>query len=182
MTTAADWPAEAQQPQGRVAPDRKKRPADSNDESSSSSVCDETTGNVHNVKQARRNSNGTPSSGRRRRTTLSARERNLRRLESNERERMRMHSLNDAFQALREVIPHVAMERKLSKIETLTLAKNYIMALTNVICDIRGETRPYEFCPADEDDLDRRNRDEDDDEDDDDELKDEDLAGSDEAL
>lgn len=70
---------------------------------------------------------------------LNSRERNMRRLESNERERMRMHSLNDAFQALREVIPHVRLERKLSKIETLTLAKNYIMALTNVICDMRGK-------------------------------------------
>jgi hypothetical protein len=67
-----------------------------------------------------------------------ARTRNIRRLESNERERMRMHSLNDAFQALREVIPHVRLERKLSKIETLTLAKNYIMALTNVVCEMRG--------------------------------------------
>lgn len=80
---------------------------------------------------------------------------------------MRMHSLNDAFevifwkfqnvsintllignffsifQQLREVIPHVKMERKLSKIETLTLAKNYIMALTNVICEMRGEEKPY---------------------------------------
>lgn len=62
-------------------------------------------------------------SGRRRKSMLNARDRNLRRLESNERERMRMHSLNDAFQALREVIPHVSMERKLSKIETLTLGK-----------------------------------------------------------
>lgn len=35
-------------------------------------------------------------------------------------------------------------ERRLSKIETLTLAKNYIMALTNVICDMRGEESPYE--------------------------------------
>lgn len=35
------------------------------------------------------------------------------------------------------------MERKLSKIETLTLAKNYIMALTNVICDIRGDEKPF---------------------------------------
>lgn len=87
----------------------------------------------------------TSSSGRRKRNTLSARERNLRRLESNERERMRMHSLNDAFQALREVIPHVTMERKLSKIETLTLAKNYIMALTNVICEMRGEQVPYKL-------------------------------------
>ncbi|XP_077526529.1 uncharacterized protein LOC144138217 [Haemaphysalis longicornis] len=115
-----------------------------------------------------------PTGGRRRRSALSARERNLRRLESNERERMRMHSLNDAFQALREVIPHVAMERKLSKIETLTLAKNYIMALTNVICDIRGDPKPYQFCPAelplhdeDEDDLDE------------DDLKEDDLSVSD---
>ncbi|KAI4456567.1 basic helix-loop-helix protein neurogenin-related [Holotrichia oblita] len=35
------------------------------------------------------------------------------------------------------------MERKLSKIETLTLAKNYIMALTNVICEMRGEEKHY---------------------------------------
>lgn len=48
------------------------------------------------------------------------------------------------FQSLREVIPHVKKERRLSKIETLTLAKNYIMALTNVICDMRGEAIPYE--------------------------------------
>jgi len=75
----------------------------------------------------------------------SARERNHRRLESNERERLRMHSLNSAFEELRAVIPHVQVERKLSKIETLTLAKNYIMALTNVICDIRGDEKPYRF-------------------------------------
>ena len=56
-----------------------------------------------------------------------------------------MHSLNDAFQGLREVIPHVQKERKLSKIETLTLAKNYIMALTNVICAFRGERTPFAF-------------------------------------
>uniref|UniRef100_A0AAG5DKK8 BHLH domain-containing protein n=1 Tax=Anopheles atroparvus TaxID=41427 RepID=A0AAG5DKK8_ANOAO len=50
-----------------------------------------------------------------------------------------MHSLNDAFQSLREVIPHVKKERRLSKIETLTLAKNYITALTDVIIVMRGE-------------------------------------------
>jgi len=72
-----------------------------------------------------------------------ARERNLRRIESNERERQRMHSLNDAFQDLREVIPHVRRGRRLSKIETLTLAKNYIKALTNVVCEMRGERVPY---------------------------------------
>ncbi|XP_012860867.1 class A basic helix-loop-helix protein 15 [Echinops telfairi] len=55
------------------------------------------------------------------------------RLESNERERQRMHKLNNAFQALREVIPHVRADKKLSKIETLTLAKNYIKSLTATI-------------------------------------------------
>ena len=55
-----------------------------------------------------------------------------------------MHSLNDAFQDLREVIPHVRRGRRLSKIETLTLAKNYIKALTNVVCEMRGERAPYE--------------------------------------
>ena len=46
---------------------------------------------------------------------------------------------------MRAVIPHIQVERKLSKIETLTLAKNYIMALTNVICDIRGDEKPYRY-------------------------------------
>ncbi|NXJ08341.1 BHA15 protein, partial [Odontophorus gujanensis] len=63
----------------------------------------------------------------------SSKDRHLRRLESNERERQRMHKLNNAFQALREVIPHVRAGKKLSKIETLTLAKNYIKSLTSII-------------------------------------------------
>ena len=37
------------------------------------------------------------------------------------------------------------MDRKLSKIETLTLAKNFIMALTNTVCDMRGDEKPYGF-------------------------------------
>ena len=45
-----------------------------------------------------------------------------------------LNTLIFSFQSLREVIPHVHQSRKLSKIETLSLAKNYIMALTNVIC------------------------------------------------
>ncbi|KAI5103187.1 class A basic helix-loop-helix protein 15 [Silurus meridionalis] len=68
----------------------------------------------------------------------SAKESNVRRLESNERERQRMHKLNNAFQALREAIPHVRMDKKLSKIETLTLAKNYIKALTTIILGMSG--------------------------------------------
>lgn len=99
---------------------------------------------------------GNNNKGQNRKTTrrkkgVSARERNLRRLESNERERMRMHSLNDAFQELREVVPHVKLGRKLSKIETLKLAKNYIKALTNVICEMRGENAPYDISENRED-------------------------------
>ena len=83
--------------------------------------------------------------GTKRRKAHSARERNLRRLESNERERMRMHSLNDAFTELRDVVPHVKIGRKLSKIETLKLAKNYIKALTNVIFEMKGEKAVFDI-------------------------------------
>lgn len=95
-----------------------------------------------------------PKKSAKRRKGSNARERNLRRLESNERERQRMHSLNDAFGALREVIPHIKLDRKLSKIETLTLAKNYIKALTNVICEMRGEKIPYSFDSSSKQDMD----------------------------
>lgn len=47
-----------------------------------------------------RNSLTGSTQSRRRKGVLNAKERNLRRLESNERERMRMHSLNDAFQVM----------------------------------------------------------------------------------
>ncbi|XP_039951735.1 protein dimmed [Bactrocera tryoni] len=95
-------------------------------------------GSARPSSRARNSLTGTTQS-RRRKGVLNAKERNLRRLESNERERMRMHSLNDAFQSLREVIPHVEMERRLSKIETLTLAKNYIINLTHIILSKRNE-------------------------------------------
>lgn len=75
---------------------------------------------------------------RRRRGGGATKERNVRRLESNERERQRMHKLNNAFQALRESIPHIKTDKKLSKIETLTLAKNYIKSLTSIILGMSG--------------------------------------------
>lgn len=86
---------------------------------------------------------GAGGGGRRRRQHGSSnKERSIRRLESNERERQRMHKLNNAFQALREAIPHVKTEKKLSKIETLTLAKNYIKSLTTIILDMSGACLP----------------------------------------
>ncbi|KAL2722897.1 protein dimmed-like [Vespula maculifrons] len=54
-------------------------------------------------------------------------------------------ALNDAFELLREVIAHVKRKRKLSKTETLTLAKNYITALTNLIHETCGEEQPCTF-------------------------------------
>nr|XP_004666408.1 class A basic helix-loop-helix protein 15 [Jaculus jaculus] len=82
--------------------------------------------------------------GRRRQGPSSSRRENSiqRRLESNERERQRMHKLNNAFQALREVIPHVRADKKLSKIETLTLAKNYIKSLTTTILTMSSSRLP----------------------------------------
>lgn len=62
--------------------------------------------------------------------------RNTKRLQSNERERMRMHQLNDAFQALRDICPHVKSDRKLSKIETLTLAHSYIISLSKMVLSL----------------------------------------------
>ncbi|KAM3859469.1 class A basic helix-loop-helix protein 15 [Diretmus argenteus] len=85
---------------------------------------------------------------RRRQHSTGAKESNVRRLESNERERQRMHKLNNAFQALREAIPHVKMDKKLSKIETLTLAKNYIKALTTIILGMSGACLPAGEVPS----------------------------------
>ena len=57
------------------------------------------------------------------------------RLSINARERRRMHDLNDALDELRSVIPyaHSPSVRKLSKIATLLLAKNYILMQVRVI-------------------------------------------------
>ncbi|KAM7352238.1 basic helix-loop-helix family member olig [Cochliomyia hominivorax] len=61
------------------------------------------------------------------------------RLNINARERRRMHDLNDALDELRNVIPyaHSPSVRKLSKIATLLLAKNYILMQQNAIEELR---------------------------------------------
>nr|XP_057917271.1 class A basic helix-loop-helix protein 15 [Doryrhamphus excisus] len=91
---------------------------------------------------------GSRGGRRRRQHGSTTKERSIRRLESNERERQRMHKLNNAFQALREAIPHVKTDKKLSKIETLTLAKNYIKALTSIILDMSGACLPAGEVPS----------------------------------
>jgi len=59
----------------------------------------------------------------------------LRRIKANARERSRMHGLNEALEILREVMPSFNMVQKLSKIETLRLAFNYIGALSDILAE-----------------------------------------------
>lgn len=56
-----------------------------------------------------------------------------RRLAANARERRRMNSLNDAFDKLRDVVPSLGSDRKLSKFETLQMAQTYIAALNQLL-------------------------------------------------
>ncbi|KAK9877181.1 hypothetical protein WA026_016929 [Henosepilachna vigintioctopunctata] len=56
-----------------------------------------------------------------------------RRLAANARERRRMNGLNEAFDRLREVIPSLDEEHKLSKFETLQMAQTYITALRELL-------------------------------------------------
>lgn len=56
-----------------------------------------------------------------------------RRLKANDRERNRMHMLNDALERLRCVLPTYPEDTKLTKIETLRFAHNYIWALNQML-------------------------------------------------
>ncbi|KHJ47181.1 Helix-loop-helix DNA-binding domain protein [Trichuris suis] len=57
----------------------------------------------------------------------------IRRSKANARERSRMHGLNKALDTLRTVVPLSPHHQKLSKIETLRLARNYIIVLTRML-------------------------------------------------
>nr|XP_014332032.1 PREDICTED: LOW QUALITY PROTEIN: neurogenin-1 [Bos mutus] len=52
---------------------------------------------------------------------------------ANDRERNRMHNLNAALDALRSVLPSFPDDTKLTKIETLRFAYNYIWALAETL-------------------------------------------------
>ncbi|XP_068610845.1 class A basic helix-loop-helix protein 15 [Brachionichthys hirsutus] len=131
-------------PEPELEPDTELEPGSSEQEGSEASEASVRIGG--SWRGSLRGGNGKrqgASGGRRRRQHGSSnKERSVRRLESNERERQRMHKLNNAFQALREAIPHVKTDKKLSKIETLTLAKNYIKSLTTIVLDMSGACLP----------------------------------------
>ncbi|XP_072307621.1 neurogenic differentiation factor 4-like [Eucyclogobius newberryi] len=70
----------------------------------------------------------------RKRMTKARQERfKARRVKANARERSRMHGLNDALENLRTIMPCHSKTQKLSKIETLRLARNYICALSEAL-------------------------------------------------
>ncbi|XP_056425433.1 neurogenin-1 [Hyla sarda] len=56
-----------------------------------------------------------------------------RRVKANDRERNRMHNLNSALDELRSILPCFPDDTKLTKIETLRLAHNYIWALSETL-------------------------------------------------
>lgn len=64
---------------------------------------------------------------------MAQRLKKTRRLKANNRERNRMHHLNSALDVLREVLPTLPEDAKLTKIETLRFAHNYIWALTETL-------------------------------------------------
>ena len=67
----------------------------------------------------------------------------LRREAANARERKRMNGLNDAFERLREVVPNMTAEQKMSKIETLRMAQAYIKTLAGIMdSEQEQETSP----------------------------------------
>lgn len=56
----------------------------------------------------------------------------------NERERKRVHQVNEGFASLRERLPNGAANQKLSKVETLRCAVNYILELQDIL-SINGD-------------------------------------------
>ena len=60
------------------------------------------------------------------------------RVAANMRERRRMVSLNSAFEELRETIPMFPYEKKLSRIQTLRLAMEYIAFMSQLLSDGRN--------------------------------------------
>lgn len=62
-----------------------------------------------------------------------------RREAANKRERRRMNGLNDAYEKLREVVPTLGSDKKLSKYETLQMAQSYISALKQLLKSVGVE-------------------------------------------
>lgn len=101
--------------------------------STTSSLSEESFGQVRQnpEQENRRNGRGRKKSVRDRLPSPSVMKR--RRLAANARERRRMNGLNEAFDRLRQVIPSLDADHKLSKFETLQMAQTYIAALRELL-------------------------------------------------
>lgn len=70
--------------------------------------------------------------------TVVLRQKKFRRIKANDRERQRMHLLNGALEKLRLVLPAMPQDQRLTKIETLRFAHNYIYALSQAVGVIKN--------------------------------------------
>ena len=72
-----------------------------------------------------------------------------RRYRATQRERIRMHSLNQAFDQLRSKLSFLPIEsrRSLSKQKTLTLARHYIVELGQILQDYRNASISVKHLP-----------------------------------
>ncbi|KAI0977688.1 hypothetical protein GJ496_002141 [Pomphorhynchus laevis] len=69
-----------------------------------------------------------------------------RRISANKKERRRTQSINNAFSHLRECIPNVPVDTKLSKIKTLRLATKYIEFLMQILeCEDGAQKTIHDF-------------------------------------
>lgn len=62
----------------------------------------------------------------------------IRRVKANDRERNRMHNLNEALDRLRKHLPSARDDNKMTKIETLRSAQEYIQALSRLLLENGG--------------------------------------------
>lgn len=85
------------------------------------------------IKQKRKYAVGKNRMTRSRSPAQIARIKRNRRMKANDRERNRMHTLNEALERLRLALPTFPEDTKLTKIETLRFAHNYIFALEQIL-------------------------------------------------
>lgn len=85
------------------------------------------------IRQKRKYAVGKNRMTRTRSPTQVQRIKRTRRIKANDRERNRMHTLNEALEKLRLALPTFPEDTKLTKIETLRFAHNYIFALEQVL-------------------------------------------------
>lgn len=96
-------------------------------------VEDNDANNNNKDKSSKKKKRYTKSRNRQRNPLAVVKVKKTRRLKANDRERNRMHNLNSALEKLRTVLPTFTDETKLTKIETLRFAHNYIWALSETL-------------------------------------------------